>query len=396
MKDALRVGAGMTQIGEFSFVIAAMGVSQKVVESSLFPIIVSVSILTTLTTPWFIKGSEAGAGFIEKHSPKFLLSYLNLYYDWTSRFNVRRQSNAVQQILQRIFIQLAVFCCLIAGAFVMALFLARILPTVLPMPEPYIPWMETGLWLAALLLTMPVILASLRKLKALSMILAELGITESVAGPRWREIRNILTSFFYLLGVGMLLIYGMLLSSAILPPKALFLLAGIVIPLVWLLRDAFNKIYFQGKAAIVGPLAKPGRKEKHTKPTGSPSQEDSPSPGAEKPQASADWEIACSLKNALIVLLQVREGAPIANQKISETPLEKNNVVRILAVQRPGALRVHPGPEEELKPGDEVLLLGEPSGLVQIRPLFEPQSLSPAKNSELPITKVFPVIRTPS
>lgn len=57
-KTAVRVGMALAQIGEFSFIIAALGVSLKVTSSFLYPIAIAVSAITTLTTPYLIKYSD--------------------------------------------------------------------------------------------------------------------------------------------------------------------------------------------------------------------------------------------------------------------------------------------------------------------------------------------------
>lgn len=60
--DALMSGFSMAQIGEFAFIIAALGESLKVTESFLMPIVVAVSIITTFLTPYMIKLAEALRG----------------------------------------------------------------------------------------------------------------------------------------------------------------------------------------------------------------------------------------------------------------------------------------------------------------------------------------------
>jgi len=69
LKVALQAGFSLAQIGEFSFIIATLGNSLGVISSSLYPIIVAVSIITTFTTPYFIKISTPLYYLIEKHIP---------------------------------------------------------------------------------------------------------------------------------------------------------------------------------------------------------------------------------------------------------------------------------------------------------------------------------------
>ena len=69
LHNAVRAGMCFGQIGEFSFIIATVGMSFGVVDDFLYPIIVSVSIITTFLTPYLIKGGEPLFHWIEKKVP---------------------------------------------------------------------------------------------------------------------------------------------------------------------------------------------------------------------------------------------------------------------------------------------------------------------------------------
>ena len=58
LKTSIQSGFSLAQIGEFAFIIAALGVSLKVLDEYVYPIIVAVSVITTFTTPYFIRLSE--------------------------------------------------------------------------------------------------------------------------------------------------------------------------------------------------------------------------------------------------------------------------------------------------------------------------------------------------
>ncbi|MDR2765633.1 MAG: cation:proton antiporter [Tannerella sp.] len=69
LKVALQSGFSLAQIGEFSFIIATLGMNLGVIGASLYPIIVAVSIITTFTTPYFIRTATPVYRFIEKRLP---------------------------------------------------------------------------------------------------------------------------------------------------------------------------------------------------------------------------------------------------------------------------------------------------------------------------------------
>lgn len=79
LRVAIQSGFSLTQIGEFAFIIASLGLSLGVLESTLYPIVVAVSVITTFTTPYFIKMSVPFADFVERHLPSRLHFLINRY-----------------------------------------------------------------------------------------------------------------------------------------------------------------------------------------------------------------------------------------------------------------------------------------------------------------------------
>ncbi len=70
LKQAMQGGLCFSQIGEFSFIIATLGVSYGVIDDFLYPIIVSVSIITTFVTPYAIKAAVPGYNLVTKYFPR--------------------------------------------------------------------------------------------------------------------------------------------------------------------------------------------------------------------------------------------------------------------------------------------------------------------------------------
>lgn len=79
LRVAIESGFSLTQIGEFAFIIATLGMSLGVLEPTLYPIVVAVSVLTTFTTPMFIKMADPVYGFVEKHLPSRLSFLIDRY-----------------------------------------------------------------------------------------------------------------------------------------------------------------------------------------------------------------------------------------------------------------------------------------------------------------------------
>ena len=77
LKSAMRCGFSMAQIGEFSFIIASLGLSLHVIGDFLYPVVVAVSVITTFLTPYMIRLATPAYSKLEKHLPNKLIKSLN-------------------------------------------------------------------------------------------------------------------------------------------------------------------------------------------------------------------------------------------------------------------------------------------------------------------------------
>ncbi len=77
LKSAMRCGFSMAQIGEFSFIIASLGLSLGVISDFLYPVVVAVSVITTFLTPYMIRLATPAYNHLEKHLPNKLIKLLN-------------------------------------------------------------------------------------------------------------------------------------------------------------------------------------------------------------------------------------------------------------------------------------------------------------------------------
>ena len=78
MRDAMFTGFSYVQIGEFSFIIAALGNTLGVTDPALYPIIVAASVLTTFLTPYIIKAAAPCYNFLYSHAPAKLRAKIDL------------------------------------------------------------------------------------------------------------------------------------------------------------------------------------------------------------------------------------------------------------------------------------------------------------------------------
>jgi CPA2 family monovalent cation:H+ antiporter-2 len=335
MRTSTRVGMSLSQIGEFSFIIAALGLSLGVTSGFLYPIAVSVSAITTFTTPWLIRSSDGFTAWIERRTPPKALSLLGLYKRWLDQIAVRRQDSQVRRILRRIFVQLATFLGLIAGALLAAVALSRLILGFIPAAEGWADIIHSALWLLAVLSVMPIYIAAYRKLKALGMILAELGVSDAFEFKS--EIRAVAANTILVLGLAAIALFTFALSYAMLPPGP-FLAAILVVTalLAYLLRTAFNTVYFQGKAALAQTLG-------------------------EAPAATqvAEVPITPGLHEARLEMLQLAPWMAGTGKSLRELELKTRTGALVVGIERGDQEIVNPDADETLLAGDRLLLLGK-------------------------------------
>ena len=77
LKSAMRCGFSMAQIGEFSFIIASLGLSLGVIGDFLYPVVVAVSVITTFLTPYMIRLATPTYNHLERHLPNKVIKSLN-------------------------------------------------------------------------------------------------------------------------------------------------------------------------------------------------------------------------------------------------------------------------------------------------------------------------------
>lgn len=137
LKNAIYGGCSLAQIGEFAFIIASLGMSLGVIADYLYPIIVAVSVITTLTTPTFIRGSDKIYTLIGKILPQKLTDKLDRYTEEDNTADGEQDSDWMN-FLRRFVKVTALYGVLMAGVSLLGQF---VLLSVLE-GTPLEPWMD--------------------------------------------------------------------------------------------------------------------------------------------------------------------------------------------------------------------------------------------------------------
>ena len=123
LKTAMQCGFSLTQIGEFAFIIASLGVSLKVTSYFLYPIVVAVSVITTFLTPYMIRLAVPAYNVIDKYMPSRWRRLLDRY---SSGASVANHSNNWKKLVIAIIRIVLIYAVLSIA--VTALFLHFIVP----------------------------------------------------------------------------------------------------------------------------------------------------------------------------------------------------------------------------------------------------------------------------
>jgi len=104
LKQSIQVGMSMAQVGEFTFIVATLGLTLGVTSTFLFPVAVGASAITTFTTPYMIKLSEPLYRFVEKRLPVNWLKRLNNYSSSTQNIQAESRWKTVMMSYANIII----------------------------------------------------------------------------------------------------------------------------------------------------------------------------------------------------------------------------------------------------------------------------------------------------
>lgn len=171
LKVAIQSGFTLTQIGEFSFIIASLGMGLGVLDASLYPIIVAVSVITIFTTPYFIKLSEPAYNFLVPRLPKRAQEFLENWQSETT--SVDAPATPWKQLLKTELSRVVLFSVILVAIIMLSrLFLFPL--TIDYLGRAYGKALATGATLVAMspfimALTMPTKLKGIAKVPAIGL-----------------------------------------------------------------------------------------------------------------------------------------------------------------------------------------------------------------------------------
>ena len=150
LKVSVKSGFSLAQIGEFAFIIAGLGASLKVLDSFIPPIIVAVSVITTFTTPYFIRLANPFAEWLYKILPPKTRESLDRYASGKKTVN---HDSDWKRLLKTIVGRVIIYSVLLTAIWLLSV--QTVYPTINEMFDAPGRWVNIGMCLVTLLLMTP-------------------------------------------------------------------------------------------------------------------------------------------------------------------------------------------------------------------------------------------------
>jgi CPA2 family monovalent cation:H+ antiporter-2 len=324
LSTSLRVGFGMAQIGEFSFIIVGLGLTMGVTNDQLYPIVVAVSALTTFTTPYLIRISGRLSSRLEKKMPKSIKSSLNNYSIWVYRVLAdKKDSAAYRRIITRFIMN------------------AIIVAVIFTMIEQFLPahlhnitqrqWLAEILsWLSAMILSSPFVWA---------MLFAAKWNIKSVQSDN----KN---AFYLLVGIIWVLVIAEIIFLTVAyfyTPVTLLILFSAVLLFFSLFYSRLGKFYYWVEKNFLANISRDAETDQF--------------------KLLAPWD------NAL-ASVHIDDGSEAIGKSLQELQIRQKYNINIVAILRKNALISAPRGEQLLAARDELVVLGRDENIEEFKHLI--------------------------
>ena len=356
-RTAVQTGMSMAQVGEFSFIIAGAGVSSGAAPSWFYPIMIAVSAVTTLTTPWFIRFAGPVAALIDRKLPRAIQTFAVLYGTWIEGIGNRPSEQIpLRRAARALAIDAGVIAALGIGVSVASTPLGAEIASRVNIRPVYGRLLIAG---GAFLISIPFLAGVIRNGRILGQLLAVRAFPEPEAmkldlalAPRRAFVVAIQLTTLLVVGAPLVAITQPFLPMGI-GFGVLVLGLGILGVVLW--RAAAD---LQGhvRAAAQGIVETIGRKRDE-----------------ETGDAQRALERAYRLLPGLgePVSYRLDGGSPFAGQRLASINLRGRTGATVIAISRGDDVVLVPDGKEILKTGDLLALVGPKTAIESAMHLLE-------------------------
>lgn len=340
LKESIRTGMSLSQIGEFSFIIATLGVTLKVTNTFLYPIVVAVSAVTVFTTPFMIKYSLPFSEYVSRKLPRKWTKRIERYSASTQAI---KTVSLWQKVINAFLIQVVALVVIIFGIILIS---SRYL---LPLVEDY----HLGNSIGALI-TLSIIAPFLWALAFRRVATAEV---EQLMQDR--KSRGPLTMLFFIRILLTIFFIGLLLNIFFSPQVALIaLIIAVILYLIFQrkLHIQYHKIENHFLSNLHGrEIDKAKRSRSDLTP----------------------WD-------GHMAVFDIADESNIAGKTLKSLQLRELLGVNIVFIKR-GEITIHiPQANERIFPGDEVCVIGTDEQVQEFKKYLDQHEM-----------EVFPIVKEP-
>jgi CPA2 family monovalent cation:H+ antiporter-2 len=372
VQTSVKTGMSLAQIGEFSFIIAGVGLARGATDDLLYSIAVAVSGLTTLLTPLLIRAAQPTAAWVDKKSPRALQTFGALYSSWLEQLRTRSedgQTNRFRRSIRWLIVDAVLVAAIIIGASVEMERIADFVEDQLDIPEK---WTRVAVIAGAALLSGPFLIGLVRTARFLGFELAgrvfpaaEAKSLDLAAAPRRLLVVTLQLAIILLIGLPLVAI-----TQPFVPPlrgaAVLFFVLLLLAFAFW--RGAAN---FQGHTraaaqALAESLSRQTREGRAA--------------GTDRNTEEAN-KIFAGLGSPVPVELQA--GSPAIGKTLAELRLRGLTGATVLAIRRGEESVLIPSGHERLEQGDVLAIAGSHNAVQAAKELLGDLQVAAADPGEL-------------
>jgi CPA2 family monovalent cation:H+ antiporter-2 len=370
VRTSLRAGMSLAQIGEFSFIIAGVGVASGAIGPFLYPVAVAVSAVTAFASPWLIRISGPVALFVDRKLPHSLQTFVALYASWLEDLRARGRTRGEVAPARRLVRILLGDALAIAGLTIAGPIAVGPLADWLASHSPLTPGLSRVLLLGAgLSLLAPFVIGVVHAAGGLGALIAARALPPVPAGeldlalaPRRALVVAIQAALLLAVGVPL-----MALTQPFIPigygAAGLAVVLALVGIAFWRSARDLQAHVRAGAEMIVEVLAKQSRSHEH--PTLDSVHALLPGFGALTP-------------------VEIEAGTPAVGRTLADLNLRGLTGASAVAIAHGAEGVVVPTGREELKSGDVLALAGTHEAIEAARRLLRGEPPAP-EPSEAPI-----------
>ncbi|MBN1403677.1 MAG: cation:proton antiporter [Opitutales bacterium] len=359
-KEARRASLLLTPLGEFSFIIAQLGVTSAVLSPEYYPLTVGVSVLTVFLTPIVNAKSAAILSLVERLEPSWITGFFDAYHRWLLQLQTRKSAPLLWKLVRVRLIQIAVEMLLITGLLVFP-------PRLLPLIKESLAGLITdktligyGFWSIIGLFVLILLFAIWRNVSAVAMILAD--------GAGKSRVPSGIVSFSFRVASSLVIAYWLYLF---LPIESLPLGAWIVIAVLALAVVAFfskRLIYWHGV----------WRNSVHEV----FSANAQPEPKNARARARLAMDKGLESWKLCMEDFIVPDNAAYAGQTIAQLSLPSRFGCPLLEIERNGFVITRILPSMHIYPGDKLLLIGGAENIAAATQYLAGEKIDPAERAK--------------